>query len=55
MKRLTNEELIRITGGSISASMLGYLVRGVNAFMDIGRSLGTALRRIGEHSVCPLN
>lgn len=54
MKILTKTELEHIEGGSISASMINYLVRGINAFVDIGRSLGSAIRRMGEQNVCPL-
>ncbi len=54
MKILTKAELECIEGGSISASMINYIVRGVSAFVDIGRSLGSALRRIGEQNLCPL-
>lgn len=55
MRKLTDKELTQIQGGSISSTMVGYIVRGINSFLDIGRSLGTAIRRIGEHNICPLN
>lgn len=54
MRTLTKKELEQIEGGSISASMINYIVRGIDAFMDVGRSLGSALRRMGEQSLCPL-
>lgn len=54
MRRLTDDELLSITGGAFSASMLGYIVRGIDSFMDIGRSLGSALRRMKEDNLCPL-
>ena len=54
MKILTTEELKYIEGGAISASMLGYIVRGINSLLDLGRSIGTAIRRVQNNSICPL-
>ncbi len=55
MRELKKEELIIINGGlSISGSLINALVKGINAFLDLGRSLGTAFRRIGSLSLCPL-
>ena len=45
MKKLNKEQLLKITGGSISATLLNALVRGVNVFLDVGRSVGSAIRR----------
>ncbi|MDD3453750.1 MAG: bacteriocin [Bacilli bacterium] len=54
MKYLSNEQLQLITGGSISASMLGYIVRGINSLLDLGRSIGSAIRRVQNGALCPL-
>lgn len=55
MKRLTNNELIHIHGGlSISGNLINSFVKGLNLFLDLGKSLGTALRRILTSSLCPL-
>ena len=55
MQELTKEELIYIYGGlSISGSLINALVKGLNTFLDLGRSLGTAIRRIVTSFVCPL-
>ncbi len=48
-------ELLMINGGgTISGTLLNSIVRGINALLDLGRSLGTAIRRIGSNSVCPI-
>lgn len=52
MKLLHNEELRQIVGGTITAAFLTALVRGVNAYLDIGRSVGSAIRRILTKNVC---
>lgn len=54
MKELKNEELLKIIGGSVSAAMIASLVRGINALLDLGRSLGSAIRRVKERNICPL-
>lgn len=52
---LTKETLIQIQGGvNITASWLTAVARGINAIMDLGRSLGTAIRRIGSNNICSL-
>lgn len=52
MKELTKQELLEISGGAISASLITALVRGVNALLELGRSLGTAIRRIQTGNFC---
>lgn len=54
MRILKDEELINISGGSISASMINYLVKGIEAIFELGQSLGTAIRRTKENKICPL-
>ena len=51
---LNDIELKNINGGVLSATFIGYLVRGINGLLDIGRSLGSALRRVQENRICPL-
>lgn len=54
MKVLKKEELKVINGGGISASLLTAAVRAVTSLLELGRSLGTAIRRISSGSVCSL-
>ncbi len=54
MKELTKEELKQINGGGISATLVNAFIRGVNTFLDVGRSFGSAIRRIIEKNVCPI-
>ena len=44
MKELTKEELKQISGGGISASLVNAFIRGVNTFLDVGSSFGSAIR-----------
>ena len=54
MKDLNKEELLDINGGGISGTLISSLTRGINTLLDMGRSLGSAIRRIGSGNVCPL-
>jgi bacteriocin-like protein len=52
MKELNNNELESIRGGSISGTLINAFVRGIEALMDLGRSLGNAVRRIKSKAIC---
>lgn len=48
-------ELLNIVGGAnITASFLSAISKGINSIMDVGRSLGTSIRRLIGGSICPL-
>ena len=52
--KLTNFELKQIRGGASSiSSLLNSLIKGFNSFMDIGRYLGSGIRRIIDKNICP--
>ena len=52
---LEKETLIKIEGGGLlSGTVLNALLKGVNIILDLGRSLGTAIRRIKTGNVCPV-
>ncbi len=51
--KLEKEELIKVVGGDgISATMLNAIVHVIDSIMDVGRSLGTAIRRIYSNNIC---
>ena len=54
MKELNKKELLNVEGGSISGTVINSITRGINTLLDMGRSLGSAIRRIGSGNVCPL-
>lgn len=54
MLELGNNELINIEGGaSFSATLLNAASRAISTFMELGRNLGSAIRRVVSGSVCP--
>lgn len=54
MRVIEKERLCQIYGGAISASLITSLVRAVDGLLDLGRSLGTAIRRLYSGRVCSL-
>ena len=56
MKELTNKELMDIKGGAtnyLSAAFITAITRAGNLLLDLGRSLGTSIRRVATGNVCP--
>lgn len=53
---LTKYELLDINGGGfqITATFLNALARGINTILDLGRSLGTVIRRVNGGNICPV-
>lgn len=52
---LKKDELIQIYGGAnISGTLINSIVRGIEAILDLGRSLGSSIRRIGNNNICSL-
>lgn len=50
---MKKEELVLIVGGSsITGTVLNAVIRAVNAALEVGRSLGTAIRRIKTRQIC---
>ena len=49
---MNQEELINIQGGGINATMINAIARGITSMYELGRSIGSAIRRIGKKSIC---
>lgn len=49
---LTKVELMNLNGGSWSATMFNAFARTVNTIFDLGRSIGSSIRRIFTRSYC---
>lgn len=52
--KLTKEELLLVEGGKTSAALLNSILRGASLILELGRSLGTAVRRITSRKSCSL-
>lgn len=52
--KLTVNELKQINGGGITSAFINSISKGITTFYDLGRSLGSSIRRIVSGSVCPV-
>ena len=54
MIEIKREEMLNITGGAnyLSASFLNAVSRAITTLVDLGRSLGTSIRRSISGKVC---
>lgn len=52
MKELTKEELKSIIGGAISGAIISSMIKGVSVILELGRSLGSAIRRVMTKNYC---
>ncbi|MCI5836176.1 MAG: hypothetical protein MR227_05785 [Firmicutes bacterium] len=52
---LKKDELLKIVGGfNITATFMNSIARGIETILDLGRSFGTAIRRVVGKSICTL-
>lgn len=52
---LKKEELLKVVGGiNITAAFLSAIKGGIDTVLDLGRSLGTSIRRIVGRSICSI-
>lgn len=52
---MSDYELYNIVGGaSFSAAFLSAIIRGINSLLEMGRSVGTAIRRVRTGSMCSM-
>ena len=51
---LNNEELYKVIGGEIKSSLINAIVRGISTFIDLGRNIGSAIRRATSGKTCSL-
>ena len=53
MTEMKKEHLLQIEGGvNISGAIVTAFTKAINAVLNIGRSLGTAIRRINSGQMC---
>ena len=52
MVELKKEEMSIIKGGRISGAILTSLIRGISGLYELGRSLGSSIRRMFTRSYC---
>lgn len=50
--KLSKCELLHIQGGAITSSWLNAISRAASTLMDIGRAIGSSLRRVLTRNYC---
>ena len=56
MKIVNNSDLMAISGGNITytATFINAICRVVDIIFEVGKNLGSAIRRSTENTTCPL-
>lgn len=54
MVEINYERLEKINGGAINGTLINAFARGVNSLLELGRSLGSAIRRAMDGKICPV-
>ena len=49
--KLNQEQLKEIYGGDISGTLLSSMVKGITILLELGRSLGSSIRRMVDHNI----
>lgn len=52
MKEIKKEELTQINGGGFSASLINAIARAGSLILELGRSVGSAIRRYATNKLC---
>ena len=51
--KLSDVELLEIRGG-VSASLINAFVKGISLLLELGKGLGSAIRRITDKKSCEI-
>ena len=56
MTRLSEDNLDSITGGNttINGPIINAIVNVINLLREAGYSVGSGIRRVSEHKICPI-
>lgn len=52
--QLNDRQLKQIIGGSVGATMLNAVIKGISLIVDLGKSLGSTIRRASENKPCDI-
>lgn len=56
MRKLTHNEMINLYGGaSITGAFLSSIIKGIDIILELGRSLGSAIRRSTSGKLCSIS
>lgn len=49
---ISDNELMTITGGGASAPLINAIVKGISLIIELGKSLGSTIRRVSDNRPC---
>ena len=52
MKQINNEEMKKVKGGGVTATMINAVMRTVSTMFTMGQAIGSAIRRAVRGSYC---
>lgn len=52
--KLNRNELLNVYGGTISATLINAIVKGFSVIVDLGKALGSSIRRAVSGKTCPV-
>ena len=52
--KLDKQELLKISGGAVSAALINAIAKGIALLMELGKSLGSTIRRVTTNKPCGL-
>ncbi len=52
---MTNEELMNVVGGAFSAALVTAIVSALKGIYDLGKSIGSSIRRVLGGKYCKIN
>lgn len=56
MRKLTRNEMVNLYGGaSITGAFLSSIIKGIDIILELGRSLGSAIRRGTGGRLCSIS
>jgi predicted nucleic acid-binding Zn ribbon protein len=55
MLELNKEEKLQVNGGALTSSMLNAIARLVSTIYDLGRAVGSSIRRASSGNTCSLS
>ena len=53
--KLNKNEMINVTGGGVSYSLINAISKAITTLYELGKSTGSAIRRIVKKAYCPIN
>ena len=51
---LGDKDLLNLRGGNLNATFINAIVKGISLLMELGKTLGSTIRRVTTNSSCKI-